>query len=377
MSTKLSKSNAIKQKQAELASFIKERIENERESIKNKNDRAVSTAFVKEQIAFDEIGKSIGNAFKDKIVPSGYSLKKSKKAIKRIVNVAFSDTHYQTLLTGQETASKYGPFEEARATAKVILEAVEFKTQYRDNTKLIIHIFGDIIAGTLHDLRTGATITEQFAAAVFLLTQAITFAAAHYPTVEVKCTTGNHGRIKARHGHKLAINQKWDSYESMIYFAIKMAVKDVPNVSVDIPLTPYYTWNAFDKKGFITHGDTVLDVGFPSSTIDIKKIRNQVNEWNAGKDKFDLFMVGHVHCGAKVHLPTGAIFMSNGCLLPPDEYAVAVGHPNTQCGQWVFESVEGHIVGDSRFITINDEVYTDNKLDSIIKPYLGFESPNK
>ena len=64
--------------------------------------------------------------------------------------------------------------------------------------------------------------------------------------------------------------------------------------------------------------------------------------------------------------------MSNGCLIPPDPFAVSIGITENTCGQWLFESVKGHIVGDSRFVTVDEHTDRDRKLDRVITPFRGF-----
>jgi hypothetical protein len=106
-------------------------------------------------------------------------------------------------------------------------------------------------------------------------------------------------------------------------------------------------------------------------------MRKQINEINSseitrGKKGYKLFAVGHVHVGSITHLPNGAILMTNGCLLPPDYYAVSRGNFHTACGQWIWESVENHIVGDHRFLVVNENTDKDSSLDGIIVPFSGF-----
>jgi len=358
-------------------SFLKQRVEDERRDFDVLRGRRQTVAMAREGVFLEDLGKVLKDAFKGGVsVPSGYAkrtLDTSPK--KRIVNIALSDLHYHSLLDPREVPFEYGPLQEARRTAKIVEDVCEYKPQYRDETELFVHVFGDIIQGDLHDPRDAATITEQFGAATYLLTQAITIWASAYKRVTVRCVPGNHGRNKRRHPDR-ATTQKWDSFENMIYFAVKMAVATLPNVKVEIPYTPFYTYQAFDQQGFVTHGDTVLDAGFPSSTIDIKKVRNHINELNAGeKEKdSDLFLIGHVHCGATVEIPSGPTFMSNGCLVPPDGFAVSRGIRKQKCGQQLWESVKGHICGDRRFLNVGEDTDNDTHLDRIIKPYLGFET---
>jgi len=362
---------------ATVLSYLRERVQDERENFEDLKGRRTTIAMARERVFLDDLESVLKRAFgKGVAAPSGYAnktLDTSKK--KRIVNIALSDLHYHSLLDPRELPFEYGPLEEARRTAQIVEEVSSYKPQYRDDSELFVHIFGDIIQGDLHDPRDAATITEQFSAAVFLLTQALTAWSATYKRVTARCVPGNHGRNKRRHPER-ATTQKWDSFENMIYFALKMAVATLPNVKVEIPYTPFYTYQAFDQQGFVTHGDTVLDAGFPSSTIDIKKIRNQINELNAASEKkdSDFFLIGHVHCGSVTEIPSGPVFMSNGCLIPPDGYAVSRGILKQKCGQQLWESVPGHICGDRRFLNVDESTDKDSSLDKIVRPYRGFET---
>ncbi len=374
-----SRSRDARLKQEEgVLEFLRERAAGERKAQDAKRNSKVSTAMVRETLFKEDIEAVLTRVFAKPIVkPAGFSAKKkTNKVMKRILNLALSDLHFHSLLDPREVPTKYGANEEARRLAWVILQATEYKTQYRDNTNLFVHIFGDIILGELHDPREGANLTDQFGAAVYLFIQAIHYLAAHFPHVTVRCVPGNHGRRKNRH-HDRATSEKWDSFENMIYFATKMGTANLPNVDIQIPYTPYYVYQCFDKRGFVTHGDTVLEPGFPSESIAIKKLRGQINEWNAGEeaDKCDLFMVGHVHTGSLVQIPTGPVFVSNGCLIPADPYAISRMHKNSNCGQWLWESTEGHISGDSRYIKVGPTQDANKSLEAIVAPYKGFASP--
>jgi hypothetical protein len=353
--------------------FLAQRAAEKRDSNEAFVNRRVANSMARETVFQEDLEDVLSRVFSKPIVrPEGFAKRKAaKKPAKRILNLALSDLHFHSLLNAREVPTPFGPKEEARRLAYVVSEAAEYKTHYRDHTELYVHIFGDIILGELHDPREGANLTDQFAAATYYFIQAISFLSAHFPKVTVRCVPGNHGRRKSRH-HDRATSEKWDSYENMIYFATKMGVAPLKNVTVEIPYTPFYTYKAFGKTGFVTHGDTVLDVGFPSDTISIKKIRGQINEFNAGDVKSDLFMVGHVHTGSMVEIPSGPTLISNGALIPPDPYCISRGTFHTNCGQQLFESVEKYICGDRRFLNVGRAQDEDSSLDDIIKPYGGF-----
>jgi len=218
---------------ASVMSYLQERIDNEREDYEVLRGRKQTLAMAREGVFLDQLKAILEDVFGDGVAaPSGYAKKTvDTGSKKRIVNIALSDLHYHSLLDPRELPFEYGPLEEARRTAKIVQEVCEYKSQYRDDSELFVHVFGDIIQGDLHDPRDAATITEQFGAAVYLLSQAVTTWAAAYKRVTVRCVPGNHGRNKRRHPDR-ATTQKWDSFENMIYFALKMAVATLPNVKV-------------------------------------------------------------------------------------------------------------------------------------------------
>ena len=310
--------------------------------------------------------------FKDKLVPSGYALKKKSVKEKRIDNLLLSDTHFGANLDVREVGHSYSHVEESRRLAKICVDTVEYKTRYRDESTLFVHLAGDIIQGQLVDPRDGNPLAQQCAAAIRLLAQAISFFSKHFPKVEVFTTTGNHGRNTARHRER-ATCQKWDSIEQIIYVALQEAARPLKNVTVHLEYQPYYTYAAFDKYGFVTHGDTVINPGYPGKSIDVLNVRKQINEINAslkGDKRYSLFAVGHVHVGSMTYLP-GSVFISNGCLIPPDAYANSIGIFDSECGQYLWESVPEYIVGDSRLLRVNEETDKDRSLDKVIQPFSG------
>jgi hypothetical protein len=282
--------------------------------------------------------------------------------------------HFGSHLDSAETPFEYNTIQESRRLGKVVSQVAEYKTQYRDESKLIVHLLGDVIQNQLHDARDGEPLSIQFATAVHYLIQAIMYLASAYPLVEVYCQTGNHGRNTARHQQK-ATNQKFDSIETMIYVSLKTAIQSsgVTNVKINIPKTPYYTVQLFDAKIFATHGDTVLRPGNPGKSINVANLYQQVCKFNTARGiggPFDIFAVGHIHVGSITNLPGNVTMITNGALTPPDNYSISVGYPDNTCGQYMWESIQGHAVGDQRFIVV-DGAEESPKYNDIIKPFEG------
>lgn len=212
---------------------------------------------------------------------------------------------------------------------------------------------------------------SQVASATSILAQGLRYLATGFSSVEVFCQTGNHGRNKARHLER-AVQQKWDSNEYGVYRCLQIALEPLKNVTIHVPKTPWVEFDSWGETCFATHGDTVFDPGYPGRSLNMAKISSQVAKWRAKKNhqkNYQLFVVGHVHIGSVTWLPEGAAFMSNGCLIPPDAYARSIGVVDTVCGQWLFESVDGHVLGDHRFVTVDENTDKDASLDRIIKPF--------
>jgi len=353
---------------------IGEGISNRREQGLN---RKVSMIVARDQLLLGQIQDQMVEIFKKvpAAAPSGWALKKNKVKTQRELNLLLSDLHFGANLDGREVPLQYGFTEAARRLSAVILEAAEYKTQYREETGLNVSILGDIIQNQLHDMRDGNPLAEQVSEAMYLLCRAVHFLSQHFPWVKVRCTPGNHGRNTARHHDRATLN-KWDATESGIYYALKMYCQNLKNVTVEIPRTPYITFKSFEHNIFMTHGDTVLSPGNPHKSLDVVGLTKRTNEINASAktmaDRYSLFAVGHVHFGAAMRLPTGPWFITNSCLIPTDAYGVSLGSLNSACGQWIWETVPGHVMGHHYLVEVDESTDKDKALDKIIAPFDGF-----
>jgi hypothetical protein len=337
-------------------------------------NKRVATAVGREMVFLDELESALKRVFKPRYTTSTIYKGKKARHTERLVHVIISDTHFHSLLDPEECPRQYGPVEESRRFGKVIAQAAEYKRQYRHETKLRIKLLGDLFQNQLHDQREGAPLALQFAATLHYLIQGVSFLASEYQEVQVDCASGNHGRNKQRHMDR-AVQQKWDSIETMVYFALQTACKaaKLSNVTINIPKTPYIVETCFEQKAFWTHGDTVLKPGYPGRAIDVGGLYQQVCRFNAAKHingPFSMFGVGHVHFGSITNMPGCISMLTNGCLIPPDAFALSIGAPEVTCGQYIFESVRGHICGDQRFVRV-DDADTEPSYNEIIEPFHG------
>lgn len=338
-----------------------------KKSVKKQNQK-----LIEDMDFLDHIAKFADQVFEGKVKPVKIPL---KKEIKRTHTLMLSDLHIGADISGEETGTgiSFGRVEESRRLAAVIKQAIEYKPQYRKETKLVVALLGDIIENSMHDARTGDEISIQVCRAIHLLLQAIQHLASHYPEVQVECATGNHDRITSRH-HGRAVHGKYDSYSTIIYFALKAALKNQKNVVVNIPKSPMSSYMVYGQRIGYTHSDTVLKTGGIYSTVNVKGLENQINKLNAAlhnDEEYAAMLYGHTHIGHLIHLSNGCALLGNGALPPPDPFAASIGATESNNGQWIFESVPGYAVGDVRFIRCGKNYDKDESLDKLISPYQG------
>jgi hypothetical protein len=190
-----------------------------------KMNRKLGAKAADDQFILDRIQEYVSQLYKEAFnVTICCKPPTKQKGIKRAITLVLSDDHFGSDIDARETGSlNYGRIEEARRLSAVVKHTAEYKVDYREETELEILILGDIIQGALHDPRDGAVLAEQIARAIHLLTLAVIYLSAHFPSVKVRIVPGNHDRFVSRHKQR-AVNQKWDSIMWVIGFAIQNAI---------------------------------------------------------------------------------------------------------------------------------------------------------
>jgi len=299
-----------------------------------------------------------------------YKPKKATAKIERTVNAVWSDHHVGSDIVAKETNINYGKVEEARALAALTLNIAEYKTQYRDNTRLNLLILGDLIENELHDRTSADLLHIQTCRAIFIYPQAIRFLASQFRRIDVSFAVGNHGRDTAVH-HSRATALKYNAIETTIYYAIRIAMSEYKNVFFHQPMTPWVEFDASGYRGYATHGDTNLNPGNPGKKVNIESLENQTNKINASlkdTDEYKIFVCGHIHQALHTRLSNGAHLFLNGALTPPNTFAQTLNIMEAPQVQVMWESVPGYPVGDVRFVDASDSA-GKTKLDQIITPF--------
>lgn len=324
-------------------------------------------------LTVDTLSRFVDSIFNAQIKP--YKPAKASKQPVRALNLTLSDLHFGADIKAEETGYlTYGPTEEARRFAEVIKQTIDYKPHYREITELHVNLLGDIIQHKLHDPQDAAPVSEQICRAIHVLSQGFAQLAENFSSVKVYCATGNHGRDLNRHRER-ATSGKWDSMETIIYYALKKSLKQYKNMEFIIPKTPYVVYEVFGHKIFATHGDNVIKSGNPGKSLNIASMENQLNRINASfkdQDEVKVAIVGHTHCASVSNLNSGAVMVTNGALPPVDQYTVSIGFLENRASQTIFEMTLEHALGDLRFIRVGREQDGDKTLDAIVAPFEGF-----
>lgn len=329
------------------------------------------------ELMFRRIEQVISNV--PKFTTSAYKPKAStpgQKKEPRTVSLILSDLHFGSDLTKELHGHQFGVTEEARALAVVVKNACNYKLQYRDQTELVVNILGDVIENQLHGQSSSDFLHIQCCRAMWLLSQAVARFSENFVKVTVNFAVGNHGRDTSVHP-KRATDIKFNALETTIYYGVKLACKNLPNVTFNQPKTPWVTYKAQGHNVYATHGDTHLNPGNPGNRVEVRQLENQINKINAAlddKEEFKVFIVGHVHHAMATSLTNGTHLITNGALVPPNSFAQTLNIMESPQIQVLFESTPDFPVGDLRFINITaNNANKDKSLDSIIEPFAGLD----
>lgn len=296
----------------------------------------------------------------------GYAKRKSAPAnVSRILTSMWSDQHYGSDLDRREHLRAYSNVEEARATAKVLKNILDYKLDKRDQTALDLDFLGDEFAGLLgHDDHAVAPLTFQVLRGSHLISQVVAQAAAAFPTVRVTKKPGNHGRNLLRHKGR-ADNAKWDNFETIMFELVRGMCRNLPNVTWRNSRRAWTINKVFGWSKFLTHGDT--EGNFKPGSSSFEKWVSSINASPYYGGRIDVIEMGHWHSGQQFSVNHTEVFV-NPALIPPDGHS-ASGNYLTACGQFIFESTERYPVGDIRKVRVNPEDYQDASLDGLISPW--------
>lgn len=336
--------------------------------------RAENKALVDEILSQEEFLSQLTEINKSVPLKLHKKVKISKAGkIQRALVAHISDTHIGCNIHSKELGgmNEYNPEIAARRFALYFKTLAEYKVDHRKETELVLVCNGDIFAGVIHNQESVDPMSTQFASGLRIFAQGISYLAQHFKKIRVIGTTGNHDRYMHKPEKGRQFDKKWDSFTTNLYTSLRERFVDYRNISFEIPETPYALVDIMGHNVFVTHGDTVLDIGNPSKALNIDSITKQVNNFMTSLNKkIDLVMVGHVHKELFFALNNGAYLAVNGTLSGSDSFSQGIGYlSNRSCLQF-FEMTPEYILGDMRFtnLTAADK---DKSLEKIIEPLRG------
>ncbi len=353
---------------ASSGSYIGKLAEQERRFQNRRLARTISLAQASEAINLQQMKQIAIEHFSSKITPVGYAGKKPTKPSKRSVCLLLSDLHIGAELMPFEEPHSYRAVEEARRLEYVMRETIDYKPHHRSNSKLVLLWNGDLIEGKLgHDLHSGAPLAEQKAAFWHYARIMLGEFAAAFPEVEVHWQSGNHGRDKVRHPGR-ATSRKWDGHEYELGFALQMMCKDLKNVTWHQPWRAVSVVNLYGQNFGLTHADTEVAMGPPDTKAEANaNVLRKINTTRQYEVEFTAWGFGHYHMPRYIISEVSSIW--NGALVPPAGYARSTGYIGEQCGQMLWEAVEGFPIGDVRFLRVDNRTDRDERLGKIVTPF--------
>lgn len=324
---------------------------------------------------YENIVEKVCHTLKDFNFPVKKEIKKPAiKRQKREIVAVVSDTHFGLEIDKDELGgvNEYNWIIAARRMGLFAEQIATFKLEYRSETpNLRLCLNGDLAQGLIHlsDANTDL-ITHQIIGTVNILYQMIAYLRRYFKHIYVECTPDNHLRMVHK-GPDRAKAQKFDSYATIIHYALAMGFKNTQDVTFNIPITPYTVFNVLGNNFYSTHGDTMINVGRPGKKINTDLITNAANKLNAAlkdKDEYKVIIVGHVHTPCFITLDNGTELVVNGTGSGLDPYANSIGIFESNPVQVLFESMQSFPVGDQRkiFLKYADD---DANYEKIVKPY--------
>jgi len=318
-----------------------------------------------------EVRKGLVEAFDREPVLRASAAPRPRKpeAGERALVAVVSDTHFGHDVDAREVPGNAVDWTVlSRRFAAYCEEVAGWKLRYRDETRLQVVLAGDIVAGRIHVDDSGIRqIVDQVHGASSILISGLDYLAEHFGAVDVFCVPGNHGRLTKER----AFSQRWNNYSSLVFDAIGAAFRREGRVSIEAPLSGDGTFSLpGGELAYVAHGDVEPLIPNPGSSVDVKKLETAFTRLMISEEFPQtprVWIAGHHHRPFFCDFGPAALVV-NGCLNGADGFARnGAGFRRSTSRQVLFEAVEGHPLGDSRIIRL-DEADGDEDLDKIVPP---------
>ncbi len=274
--------------------------------------------------------------------------------------------------------NKFDLQEAARRVAMFVKEVASYKDYKRDQVDTLhLGLNGDLAAGIIHGVTTHSQhlMVHQMNALLHILSNALEYLRQDFDKIKVYGIAGNHDRMIHKEHGKRAINEVYDSYANIAFYALSAIFKNNKDVTFDFPKTPYAFMELPAGRAMMAHGDHVFSkaLGNVGKSINVAGLTNAIRDFNNGEiakgnKPIKLLILAHVHCFAHFITVDGVEVYVAPSLSGIDMFAHSLTINNNMCAQVVFESTPKFILGDSRLVRLQD-ADSDSSLDAIIPVY--------
>jgi len=188
--------------------------------------------------------------------------------------------------------------------------------------RCVIACNGDFVSGTIHELEKHSD-HDNVIHAVYetglALARAIRALAAQYPSVEVFCTSGNHGRLPD--ARKVQQKEPTRSWDTAVYLFAKTALSACKNVTFFLPNAYSVSYEVYGWRFLQTHGHDVKSWG-GIPFYGINRMVGNINALEAGRGTpIHYWLLSHFHTMSSMPHATGEMFV-NGSLIGANEFAI-------------------------------------------------------
>jgi len=201
-----------------------------------------------------------------------------------------------------------------------LTDRLESKKKY---TRFNIFMLGDMVSGIIHEelLRhKGLAITDQVVMGAEIIADFIYKLKRRFPTIDVYCVVGNHGRLDK----KISFKDKWNSFDYLLYKFIETKFENVDGVNFYIPKQSMIIVKKFDFNFLLRHGDGKSNSFAGIPVYGIMRTSAKATQMFAGLHNTYIHyeILGHYHTPMALPKPAGKIII-NGTLKGTDEYGLS------------------------------------------------------
>lgn len=258
---------------------------------------------------------------------------KSEGKIQETLVVMLSDGHHDQVVRREEVNGlENHNFIVALRRAEVFCDTIiKFAKQTLSGynfDRLVVLSLGDSTSGEIHDAERRSAFRNQFknCLAIGALHSSIfRDLAAHFPTVDIYCTSGNHGRRTTRKEYQDGAHNNWDY---MVNKVAQSYLQNQTNVRLHVP----NSWDTLVQiEGFTfhcSHGDDAANSGgHPwQGLATLHKTNSGIHRGTSANQPFcnarevDYYCAGHHHTLGSVD-GNGVGYLCNGAWVGTDAYA--------------------------------------------------------